>query len=359
MTPGTEELRRRAAAAVREIERLATRPVRLMEVCGTHTVAIFRHGLRQLLPPQVELVSGPGCPVCVTPNEYLDAALAYAAQPGAVIATFGDMLRVPGSFSSLEREKSRGARIRTVYSPLESLELAASSPDDKVVLLGVGFETTAPLTAACVLEAARRGLRNWSVLPAHKLVPPALAALLRQPQSRVDGLLLPGHVAAVTGTAPFASLPLPAVVAGFEALDILEAVLRLVRQVAAGERRLENAYRRVVRAEGNPLAQQLVAQVYRPAAASWRGLGRLEASGLEVRPEFARWDARQAWPVAVPGGAEPPGCRCGEVLCGSITPPQCPLFAKACTPLAPVGACMVSVEGACAAWYKYGGGRWS
>ena len=354
-----EEIRRAAAAAVQEVERLAIRPLRLMEVCGTHTVAIFRHGLRQLLPEAVELVSGPGCPVCVTPTSYMDLALAYAEQPEALIATFGDMLRVPGSFSSLEEAKSRGADIHTVYSPLESLELAERFPEKRVVFLGVGFETTAPLTAACVQEAARRQLSNWLILPAHKVVPPALISLLQDPESRVDGLLLPGHVAVVTGTEVFANLPVPAVVAGFEALDILEAIVRLVRQAAQGEVRLENAYRRVVRTEGNVLAQSMVAEVYEPADSVWRGLGVLAQSGLRVRRKFSRWDAVQAWPLPTPESRETPGCCCGEVLKGRRQPPQCPLFGKACTPLQPVGACMVSVEGVCAAWYKYGAGRWS
>ena len=354
-----EEIRRAAAAAVQEVERLAVRPLRLMEVCGTHTVAIFRHGLRQLLPEAVELVSGPGCPVCVTPTSYMDLALAYAEQPEALIATFGDMLRVPGSFSSLEEAKSRGADIHTVYSPLESLELAERFPEKRVVFLGVGFETTAPLTAACVREAARRQLSNWLLLPAHKVVPPALISLLQDPESRVDGLLLPGHVAVVTGTEVFANLPVPAVVAGFEALDILEAIVRLVRQAAQGEVRLENAYRRVVRTEGNVLAQSMVAEVYEPADSVWRGLGVLAQSGLRVRRKFSRWDAVQAWPLPTPESREAPGCCCGEVLKGRRQPPQCPLFGKACTPLQPVGACMVSVEGVCAAWYKYGAGRWS
>ncbi|WP_027937162.1 hydrogenase formation protein HypD [Anaeroarcus burkinensis] len=354
-----EEIRCVAAAAVQEIERLATRPLRLMEVCGTHTVAIFRHGLRQLLPEAVELVSGPGCPVCVTPTSYMDLAIAYAEQPGALIATFGDMLRVPGSFSSLEEAKSRGADIHTVYSPLESLELAERFPEKRVIFLGVGFETTAPLTAACVREAARRQLSNWLLLPAHKVVPPALSSLLQDPESRVDGLLLPGHVAVVTGTSVFANLPVPAVVAGFEVLDILEAIVRLVRQAAQGEVRLENAYRRVVRPEGNLVARSMVKEVYEPADSAWRGMGVLAKSGLRVRQEFSRWDAAQAWQLSTPESKEVSGCCCGEVLKGRRQPPQCPLFGRACTPLQPVGACMVSVEGVCAAWYKYGAGRWS
>ena len=354
-----EEIRRAAGAAVQEVERLAVRPLRLMEVCGTHTVAIFRHGLRQLLPEAVELVSGPGCPVCVTPTSYMDLALAYAEQPEALIATFGDMLRVPGSFSSLEEAKSRGADIHTVYSPLESLELAERFPEKRVIFLGVGFETTAPLTAACVREAARRQLSNWLLLPAHKVVPPALSSLLQDPESRVDGLLLPGHVAVVTGTSVFANLPVPAVVAGFEALDILEAIVRLVRQAAQREVRLENAYRRVVRPEGNLVALSMVKEVYEPADSAWRGMGVLAKSGLRVRQEFSRWDAAQAWPLSTPESKEIPGCCCGEVLKGRRQPPQCPLFGRTCTPLQPVGACMVSVEGVCAAWYKYGAGRWS
>lgn len=347
-----------------EIARLADRPLRLMEVCGTHTVAIFKAGIRQLLPEQVELVSGPGCPVCVTPNDYLDTAIAYSLQSGVIIATFGDMLRVPGSSSSLMQEKARGADIRIVYSPLDSLAIARAHPDKRVIFLAVGFETTAPTTAAAILAAEQAGIDNFFVLTSHKLVPPALRALLTAGGAgvRVDGLLLPGHVCTVTGLAPFRFLAeecgTPAVVAGFEALDILQAVYMLVKQIRAGVARLENQYARVVRPEGNPAAQAALAKVYGEVDAAWRGIGVIPASGLGVREEYARFDARYVLGVDVEPTREAAGCRCGEVLRGVIKPPACPLFGRACTSDHPVGACMVSVEGACAAWYKYGAGRW-
>lgn len=354
--------RRLADFLTREISRLATRPVRLMEVCGTHTVAIFRAGIRQLLPPQVELVSGPGCPVCVTPNEYLDTAVAYSRDREMTIATFGDMLRVPGSSSSLAAEKAAGADIRVVYSPLESLALAAAQPRRQVIFLAVGFETTAPTAAATVLAAAEAGLDNFFVLSAHKLVPPALRALLTAGAAQVDGFILPGHVSAVIGEEPYrflaAEFGMPAVVAGFEPVEILQAVYALMRQIAAREAGLENLYRRVVPPQGNPAALGVLDRVYAIADASWRGIGGIPGSGLAVREEFRRFDALAILPVTPEETREPHGCRCGEVLRGVTSPVSCPLFGTACTPEQPVGACMVSVEGTCAAWYKYGSGRW-
>lgn len=359
---GKEEDSRRLAAFYRDgIARLAARPLRLMEVCGTHTVAIFKAGLRQLLPEAVELVSGPGCPVCVTPNGYLDAAVAYSRRDDVIIATFGDLLRVPGSSSSLAAEQAAGADIRVVYSPLDSLEIAAANPAKKVIFLAVGFETTAPTAAATVLAAERAGLANFFVLSAHKLVPPALRALLAG-GTRVDGLLLPGHVSAVIGEAPYRFLAdefaVPAVIAGFEPLDILRAVYVLVGQIAAGEATLANEYRRAVPPAGNPAALAVLGQVYGPDDAAWRGLGVIAASGLAVREAYRRFDAPAMLPVTPEATQEPAGCRCGEVLRGAIRPDGCPLFGAACTPERPAGACMVSVEGACAAWYRYGAGRW-
>ncbi len=358
-----EEDGRRAAAFFREeIARLATRPVRLMEVCGTHTVAIFKAGIRQLLPPAVELVSGPGCPVCVTPNRYLDTAVAYSRRDDVIIATFGDMLRVPGSSSSLAAEQARGADIRIVYSPLDGLAIAAAAPQKKVIFLAVGFETTAPTAAATVLAAEQAGLDNFYVLSAHKLVPPALRALLTAGGARVDGFLLPGHVSAIIGEAPYRFLAdefaVPGVIAGFEPLDVLQAVYLLVRQIAAGEAALDNQYRRVVPPDGNPAARAVLDRVYGEADAAWRGIGVIPASGLAVREAYRRFDATAVLPVAVEETRDHPGCRCGEVLRGEVRPAECPLFGKACTPERPVGSCMVSVEGTCAAWYKYGAGRW-
>lgn len=356
------ETAKAAELLVREIGRLADRPLRLMEVCGTHTVAIFKAGIRQLLPPQVELVSGPGCPVCVTANSYLDTAVAYSRRCDVIVATFGDMLRVPGSSSSLAAEKAAGADIRVVYSPLDSLEIAQANPGKKIIFLAVGFETTAPVAAATALAAEQAGLDNFFLLSAHKLVPPALRALLTLGEVHVDGFLLPGHVSAIIGEAPYRFLTedfgLPAVIAGFEPLDILRAVHSLASQLHRGEAALENQYRRVVRPEGNPAAREVLARVYTEADAAWRGIGDIPASGLAIREEYRRFDAPANLPVDSGVAREHPGCRCGEILRGIVRPTACPLFGTACTPEKPVGSCMVSVEGTCAAWYKYGGGRW-
>ncbi len=360
----TAEEKARAARFFSDgIRCLATRPVRLMEVCGTHTVAIFRAGIRQLLPAAVELVSGPGCPVCVTPNEYLDTAIAYCRRPDTIITTFGDMLRVPGSESSLMAEKACGADIRIVYSALDSLVIARDNPGKAVIFLAVGFETTAPTAAATILQADKQGLTNFFVLSAHKLVPPALKAILATPATRVDGFLLPGHTAAISGLEPYRFVAgqhgVPAVVTGFEALDILQGVYMLLQQLQQGQAELQNQYRRVVKTDGNPAARAILNQVYQPATAGWRGFGLIAGSGLELTAAFRRFDAQAALPLTVAESREPAGCRCGEVLRGLITPPACPCFGRLCTPEQPVGACMVSVEGACAAWYKYGQGRWN
>jgi hydrogenase expression/formation protein HypD len=358
----TEEVRQAADFFTGEIRRLLIRPVRLMEVCGTHTVSIFKAGIRQILPVEVELVSGPGCPVCVTPNEYLDTAIAYSRQPHVILTTFGDMLKVPGSSSSLMTEKAKGADIRIVYSPLESLEIARKNPNKQIVFLAVGFETTAPTVAATILTAEQAGLSNFYVLVSHKLVPPALRALLQSPETQVDGFLLPGHVCAIIGLKPYRFLldeyHLPAVVAGFEALDILQAVYMLVKQIHNGAPQLENQYRRIVHSAGNPVACATLATVYEPVNTVWRGLGVIPGSGLALREAYLRFDAPTHLPVAVEETREPVGCRCGEVLRGTIKPAACPLFGKNCTPQQPIGSCMVSVEGTCAAWYKYGAGRW-
>lgn len=357
-----DEVQRQAARQlIKRIARL-DRKVRLMEVCGTHTVAIFRAGIRQLLPEQVELVSGPGCPVCVTANDFLDQAIAYGKQSDVIITTFGDMLRVPGSAETLQEAKAAGADIRIVYSPLESLTVARENPAKTVIFLAVGFETTTP-TAAATIEAARQEkITNFTVLTAHKLVPPVLKTLLADPATQVDGLLLPGHVCAITGTKPFEFVPkdyeVPAVVAGFEALDILQSVAMLADQILRAEPKVENQYARVVKLEGNPVAAQLASKVYQPVDAKWRGFGTVEKSGLELRETYATFDIRVRRPLTIPPAKEAPGCRCGEVLKGAITPVSCPLFRRVCRPESPVGACMVSVEGTCAAWYKYGDGRW-
>lgn len=349
------EVARRLAA---QIERVAgTRRIAMMEVCGTHTMAAARYGIRELLPAGVELISGPGCPVCVTSNRYLDTAVALARQENTTLVTFGDMFRVPGSTSSLEWEKMRGADVRIVYSPSDAVELAAREPDRNIVFLGVGFETTAPLVAASVLEARDRSIANFSVFCGHKVIPPALNALATDAKLGVDGFLCPGHVSAIIGARPYEFLPrdygIPCVVAGFEPSDILEGVLMLVKQVADGRAEVEIQYSRVVDWDGNLKAREIMDRAFDRAAAEWRGLGVMPDSGLVIRPELARWDAERLFDVQVEETREAPGCACGDVLRGVTRPPECPLFAAGCTPDNPVGPCMVSSEGTCAAYYRY------
>lgn len=328
-----------------------------MEVCGTHTMAIYRHGIRQLLPSNVRMLSGPGCPVCVTPNDYLDRAIALARQPGFVITTFGDMMRVPGSTSTLQRERATGADVRVVYSTLDALDMARREPERQVVFLGVGFETTAPTVAAAVLSAASGGVANFSVLSAAKVIPPALQTLVSDDRLRLHGFLCPGHVSVVLGTAPYEPLArdhhLPCVVAGFEALDVLQGLMMLVEQRVAGEARVEIAYRRAVVAEGNPVARGLLDRVFEPCDSNWRGIGVLPGSGLAIREEYGAHDAAR-FEVEVEPTRENPGCACGDILRGIKTPFDCKLFGKVCTPEQPHGACMVSSEGTCAAAFRYG-----
>jgi len=359
---------RAVAGLVARITRAAgklPRRATLMEVCGTHTNAIAAAGLRRLLPPAVRLIAGPGCPVCVTPVGYVDRAQALARRPGTIVATFGDLLRVPSSDGSLERVRAEGADVRIVYSPRDALQAAREDPAKTVVFLGVGFETTVPTVAAALAEAEGEGIANFTVLSGHKTMPPPMRALIRDPEVKVDGYLLPGHVSVVTGSDAFRfvtdELGMPGAVIGFTPTDVLRGVEALVECLAAGTPRLVNLYSRVVRPEGNLAAQALVSRFFAPADAVWRGLGTIPGSGLALRPEYAHRDASLI-EVEVPEPVEPAGCRCGEVLKGSIDPPECPLFATVCTPITPVGACMVSSEGTCAAWYRHervatGGGR--
>ncbi len=333
-------------------------PMTFMEVCGTHTMAIYQYGIRSLLPPQVRLISGPGCPVCVTPNGYLDRAVALSRLPGVTIATFGDLLRVPGSSSSLMEERARGGDIRVVYSPLDAVALAAKLPERKVVFLGVGFETTAPTIAGSILTAEKRGVENYFVLTSHKTMPRPMELLSADPELAIDGYLCPAHVSAVIGADAYAFLAerygLACVVTGFEPADVLQGVEMLARQVMAGEHRVEIQYSRVVKPEGNGRAREVMAQLFEPYDADWRGIGVIPGSGLRLSERYARFDAACAIPVDVEELREHAGCRCGEVLKGKVSPFDCPLFATACSPEAPVGACMVSSEGTCAAAYKYG-----
>ena len=362
MTFGSEY--RDPKVARRYLERLTQHtagratPITLMEVCGTHTMAIYQHGIRGLLPPEIRLVSGPGCPVCVTPVSYIDQAVALARRPGTIIATFGDMVRVPGSSSSLLREQAAGAQVRIVYSTLDALSLARKNPDQQVVFLGVGFETTAPTIAGAVLTARNEGLDNFFVLCAHKTMPAPMAALTADPELKVDAYLCPAHVSAVIGADSYRFLAekrgIPCVVTGFEPLDILQGIDMAVEQIIQGQARVDIQYRRFVKPEGNRKAQALLAEVFEPCDAEWRGLGLIPDSGLRLRSAFAAFDAETALPVKVEPPREHSGCRCGAILKGQISPKDCPLFRTVCTPENPVGACMVSSEGTCAAEYKYG-----
>jgi len=346
------------AALARSLAAVAAgeRAYRFMEVCGTHTMAVARFGLRRLLPANVELISGPGCPVCVTPTSYLDHAVALA-RAGCVLATFGDMMRVPASTTDLTGLRAAGADVRVVYSTLDALAYAAAHPDRNVVFLAVGFETTAPTVAAALRRARAEGVSNFFVLVGHKLIPPALRALCRTPALALDGFLCPAHVSAVIGARAYEEFPrdwgVGCAVAGFEPTDILRGVYLLLRQRAAGEPRVDNEYGRVVKAEGNAAARAVLDEVFAPADAEWRGLGVVPASGLALRDAYAAFDAARAFDVAVEPTAPDAGCRCGDVLTGTLAPEGCALFGGACTPATPVGPCMVSSEGTCAAAYKY------
>ena len=339
------------------IRHTSRRPVRLMEVCGTHTVSIFRSGIRSVLPETIALLSGPGCPVCVTDQGEIDAFIELARQKGVIVATFGDLMRVPGSDSSLQRERAEGRDIRVVYSTVDALAIAARHPGKEVVFLGVGFETTAPTIAAAIVSAAQAKLKNFSVLSAHKTVPRALEALMGLEDVRIDGFLLPGHVSVIIGLDAYREFferhRIPCAVAGFEPADILQAIASLVVQIESGRPALENAYARAVTAEGNRKAQALLAEVFEPVDACWRGIGAIPLSGLRLRPGYAGFDAARRFALELPQPHTPKGCACGEILTGKRTPPECALYKKVCTPMDPVGPCMVSSEGTCAAYYRY------
>jgi len=346
------------AAAIADKARQLPEPVRLMEVCGTHTMAIAQFGLKSLLPEQVKLVSGPGCPVCVTPVSYIDHAIALSSLPDTVITTFGDLLRVPGSHSSLMVERAKGADIRIVYSALDAARLATELPEKQVIFLGVGFETTTPTVAAAILAAEQQRCNNFSVLTSHKTMPGPMQALSADPELKIRGYLCPAHVSTVIGSDAYLPLAeqfgIPCVVTGFEPADVLQGVLMLVRQCRTGQARVENQYSRAVTRQGNAKAQELIRNVFEPADAVWRGLGVLPGSGLVLRKSYAAFDAARRFLVELPDSSEPAGCRCGEVLTGRITPADCPLFGTVCSPETPVGACMVSSEGSCAAAWRYG-----
>jgi len=352
--------RQRITEIVEQINDVCARlgRVRIMEVCGTHTVNLFRTGLKDLLADRVELIAGPGCPVCVTSQGYLDAACELAGRDDVTICTYGDMVRVPGSTGSLADQRAQGADVMVVYSARNALARALEYPDRQVVFLAVGFETTTPPTAATVLEAAAAGAENFTVLPAHKLVIPAMQALLAAGDVPIDGFLCPGHVSIIIGAAAYGPIVTkhakPCVVAGFEPLQMAEGVLRIAQQLADRRAAVDNVYGAAVTEEGNVAARKLIDKVFEPGDAVWRAMGTIPNSGLNLREPFRRFDARERFGVVEGPDVCPPGCRCGDVIQGKVAPPECGLFGDACTPIKPVGPCMVSSEGACAAWYKYG-----
>ncbi len=333
------------------------RELRVMEICGTHTTEFFRTGVKNIFPEGLTLIDGPGCPVCVTTNDYLDRAIEIGKQHGVIIATFGDMVKVPSSYSSLAREKSGGMDVRVVYSPVNALDIARQNPGREVMFLSVGFETTAPAEAAVVLEAKKTNVPNFSILSGNKLTPPAVDALLAADEVKIDGFIIPGHVSAVIGADAWGFIAAkhgrPGVVAGFDAGDLIGGVLVLLNLLENNEITIKNAYTRAVNPSGNLRAIEVMRDVFLESDASWRGIGLIPGSGLSIRDAFADFDAEKKFPVAVPEPREHRGCRCGDLLRGLIIPTQCPLFGKACTPENAVGPCMVSSEGPCSAYYKY------
>ena len=346
-----------AQKIINMIHTISRKEVRIMEICGTHTVSICRNGIRDVLPSHIMLISGPGCPVCVTATEDIDKAIKLSHEPDVIVTTFGDLLRVPGSASTLQEERAGGADIRIVYSTFDAMEIAVNHPDKKVVFLGIGFETTAPTIAAAILEVRKRGIRNFFVLSSHKLIPPAMAALLSSGDLNIDGFMCPGHVSCVIGARAY--LPVvetyhtPCVVAGFEPVDILMSIYMLVKQLEADEARVEIQYKRGVTFDGNRNAVAIMERVFEPCDVPWRGLGVIPGSGLKLRKEYKDYAAEGVFDLSVPEASEHPGCRCGDVLKGVILPLDCPLFEKVCNPTNPVGPCMVSSEGSCAAYFKY------
>lgn len=338
------------------IRSISRRKIALMEVCGGHTMSIQRFGIPALLPPTISLLSGPGCPVCVSSRRYIDLAIALSRIPGVIITTYGDLIRVPGSSTSLDKEKSKGADIRIVYSPMDALAVAQKNPTAEIVFLGIGFETTAPASAAAIIGAERYGLSNFYLLSTHKIMPPAMAALIDE-GVKIDGYIAPGHVSAITGTSIYTDVAeryrLGCVIAGFEPVDLMESILMLVRQIEESSQRIEIQYKRAVPAEGNPQARKLMDQVFELRDEWWRGLGILPLSGLKLKNQYSRYNAEKVFGVEPEPTKEDKGCICGEILKGLKTPKECKLFGTACTPVNPAGPCMVSNEGACHAFFRY------
>ncbi len=345
-----------ARKILRQIKSISNKKINLMEVCGTHTVAIFRNGIRKLLPSNINLISGPGCPVCVTPIPYIDEIIALSKKEKFIITTFGDMMRVPGSTSTLEKEKTNGADIRIVYSTLDAIKIAQDNSSKEVIFMGVGFETTSPTIASAVLKSQEEKIGNFSVLSVAKIIPPAMKALLEGKEVNIDGFICPGHVSAVIGSQPYNFIAIqhkiPCVICGFEPLDILQSIYMLVKQVEDGRAEVEIQYERAVKPEGNKIALDKINEVFKVVDSDWRGIGNIPLSGLEIEDKYKQFNARK-FKAEIEETKEPIGCRCGEVLRGVITPPECSLFRKVCTPENPQGACMVSTEGTCAAYYKY------
>jgi hydrogenase expression/formation protein HypD len=347
-----------ARLMAREIHQVATRPWKIMEICGGQTHSIIRNGIDQMLPTGIEMIHGPGCPVCVTPLALIDKALAIAAQPGVIFCSFGDMLRVPGTDADLFQIKGRGGDVRVVYSPLDAVELAVKNPDKQVVFFGVGFETTAPANAMSVHLAKRRGLRNFSLLVSHVLVPPAIEAIMNSPENHVQAFLAAGHVCSVMGYWEYPPLAdkfeIPIVVTGFEPLDLLDGIRRAVIQLEKGKHHVENAYERIVTYAGNLQAQQLLGEVFELTDRAWRGIGVIPNSGWRLNDTYRAFDAEERFQISGIHTEESPLCKAGDVLRGAIKPAECPAFGKECTPRHPLGATMVSSEGACAAYFNYG-----
>jgi hydrogenase expression/formation protein HypD len=343
---------------VKRIHTRATKPMRIMEFCGGHTVSIFRNGIRQLLPSSVEMVSGPGCPVCVTANADLDKVIALAKIPGVIITTFGDMIKVPGSYSSLQKIRAEGSDIRVVYSALDALQIAKENPASPVVFIGIGFETTAPTIAASIQQAEQEDINNYFVLSLHKLCPPTIKTLLDSGEIKLDGIICPGHVCAIIGSNPWNFVArdygIGCVVSGFEALDILMSIDMLITQITENKQSVETAYRRGVTPDGNKWALEQMYKIFEVSGGSWRGIGVVPGSGLVIREEYERFDAEKRFPINPGPVFEHKGCICGEILRGVKTPLDCKLFGKVCSPDQPVGPCMVSSEGTCSAYYLYG-----
>ena len=341
---------------VKKIHLVSKRNIRLMEVCGGHTNAIQKFGMPSLLPETIELLSGPGCPVCVTAKQYIDKAIYLSNNPSVIITTYGDLIRVPGSSSSLEREKAKGADVRIVFSALDSFQIAEKNPNKKIVFLGIGFETTSPATAVTIMEAKKRGVRNYFLLNAHKVMPPAMEALIREGIT-LNGYICPGHVSTITGIDMYKPIvrdyKVGCVITGFEPTDILQSILMLADQFERGEPKLEIQYKRAVRADGNKIALKLMNDIFELKDDNWRGIGIIPQSGFQLKESFVEFDAEKYFTINIPPSKEEKGCICGEILKGLKKPVDCTLFRKVCNPVNPVGACMVSAEGACQAYYRY------